>query len=226
MDRIRVLVVDDHPIFRRGVLELLESQADLEIVAEATDGLEAIRKARETEPDVILMDLDMPRCGGLEATAALQTELPQIKVLILTISDAEADLFAAIKAGARGYVLKNAAPEELIQNINHIAQGEAAVSPSMAAKLLNEFRETGNYTIRKEAKPVQSDAAPLTVREMEVLEQVAQGASNKEIASELFITENTVKTHLKNILEKLHLRSRSQAAAYAARLGLIPPGES
>ncbi len=217
MDPIKVLVVDDHALFRRGIAAVLASEESLEVVGEAVDGLEAIEKAREIAPDVILMDLNMPRCSGLEAIQALQTEMPQINVLVLTVSEEETDLFASVKFGARGYLLKNTEPEELIHAIFHIAQGGVIVSPLMATKLLTEFKD---LTAGAERKPIGEANADLSPREGEVLQLVAQGATNKGIADSLFIAENTVKTHLKSIMEKLHLANRSQAAAYAVKRGL------
>jgi len=219
MDTVKVLVVDDHTLFRRGITAVLANQEGLEVVGEALDGLEAIEKTKEIAPDVVLMDLNMPRCSGLEAIQALQTEMPQVNVLVLTVSDKEADLFAAVKFGARGYILKNTEPEELIHAILHIAQGGVIVSPLMATKLLTEFKDL-SAGVERESIPG-TDAA-LSPREGEVLQLVAQGASNKKIAESLFISENTVKTHLRNIMEKLHLANRSQAAAYAVRRGLVP----
>jgi len=219
MDTVKVLVVDDHPLFRRGITTALANQENLEIVGEATDGLEAIEKAEEVFPDVILMDLNMPRCSGLEATQVLQTKMPQVNILVLTVSDNEADLFAAIKFGATGYILKNTEPEELIQAIFHIAQGGVIISPIMATKLLTEFKDLETGAERKPAQEAESNLSP---REDEVLRLVAQGATNKEIADSLFISENTVKTHLRNIMDKLHLANRSQAAAYAVKKGLLP----
>ena len=219
MDTVKVLVVDDHPLFRRGITTALANQENLEIVGEATDGLEAIEKAEEVVPDVILMDLNMPHCSGLEATQALQTKMPQVNILVLTVSENEADLFAAIKFGATGYILKNTEPEELIQAIFHIAQGGVIISPIMATKLLTEFKDLEAGAVRKPAQEAESNLSP---REDEVLRLVAQGATNKEIADSLFISENTVKTHLRNIMDKLHLANRSQAAAYAVKKGLLP----
>lgn len=213
MDRIRVLLVDDHPLYRRGIAAALAEEESIEVVGEAGDGLEGIEKTRELMPDVVVLDLLMPRCGGLEACQALQTELPQINVLVLTISDKESDLFSAIKFGAKGYLLKDAEAEELAQAIVHIARGGVIVSPSMASKLLTEFKTGEVY--KAEA------ASAVSQREVEILQLVAEGASNKEIASTLFISENTVKTHLRNIMDKLHLANRSQAAAYAIRAGLV-----
>ena len=217
MSQIKVLVVDDHTLFRRGIAAVLASEESLEVVGEATDGLEAIEKAREIAPDVILMDLNMPHCSGLEAIQALQTEMPQVNVLVLTVSEEETDLFAAVKFGATGYILKDTEPEELIHAILHIAQGGVIISPLMATKLLTEFKD---LTAGVERDPIEEANADLSPREGEVLQLVAQGATNKEIADSLFIAENTVKTHLKSIMEKLHLANRSQAAAYAVKKGL------
>jgi len=219
MDTVKVLVVDDHALFRRGIATVLANQENLEIVGEAVDGLEAIKKAEETAPDVIVMDLNMPHCSGLEATQALQAKMPQVNILVLTVSDSEADLFAAIKFGATGYLLKNTEPEELVQAIFHIAQGGVIITPSMAAKLLAEFKDLETGAERKPAQEAESNLSP---REDEVLRLVAQGATNKEIGDSLFISENTVKTHLRNIMDKLHLANRSQAAAYAVKKGLVP----
>jgi len=218
MDTVKVLVVDDHTLFRRGIAAVLANQESLEVVGEAVDGLEAIEKAKEITPDVVLMDLNMPRCSGLEAIQALQTEMPQVNVLVLTVSDKEADLFAAVKFGARGYILKNTEPEELIHAIFQIAQGGVIVSPLMATKLLTEFKD---LSAGVEREPIPGTDTDLSPREGEVLQLVAQGAPNKKIADSLFISENTVKTHLRNIMEKLHLANRSQAAAYAVQRGLV-----
>ena len=219
MDPVKVLVVDDHTLFRRGIAAVLADHESLEVVGEALDGLEAIEKAKEIAPDVILMDLNMPNCSGLEATQALQTEMPQVNILVLTVSDKESDLFAAIKFGAKGYILKNTEPEELIHAIFHIAQGGVIVSPLMATKLLTEFQDLTAGVERKSAEEAESNLSP---REEEVLQQLSQGATNKEIGDSLFISENTVKTHLRNIMDKLHLANRSQAAAYAVKRGLVP----
>jgi len=219
MEAVRVLIVDDHSLFRHGISAVLTNQENISVVGEAVNGLEAIEKAEQLRPDVILMDLNMPQCSGLEATQALQTKMPQVNILVLTVSDNEADLFAAIKFGATGYILKNTEPEELVQAIYHIAQGGVILSPIMASKLLAEFKdlETG-----AEKKPAQEAESNLSPREDEVLHLVSQGATNKEIADSLFISENTVKTHLRNIMDKLHLANRSQAAAYAVKRGLVP----
>ncbi len=219
MDPIKVLIVDDHALFRRGIISVLAGEENMEVVGEASDGLEAIEKAKETHPDIIVMDLNMPRFSGLDATQALQSEMPQVSVLMLTISDSEADLFSAMKFGARGYMLKEATPEELVYAISYVAKGGVLVSPLMATKLLNEFKSMGigaKIGTSEEGAP-----SELSLREMEALKLVAQGLTNKEIADSLYISENTVKTHLRNIMEKLHLTNRSQAVAYAFKKGLI-----
>ncbi|MBM4447842.1 MAG: response regulator transcription factor [Chloroflexi bacterium] len=222
MEPVKVLVVDDHALFRRGIVTVLANQENISVVGEANNGLEAIEKAAELAPDVIVMDLNMPQCNGLEATQVLQARMPQINILVLTVSENEADLFRAIKFGATGYILKNTEPEELVQAIAHIAQGGVIISPVMAAKLLTEFK--GSATGFK-AKAAVDEEAALSPREDEVLRLIAQGATNKEIADSLFISENTVKTHLRNIMDKLHLANRSQAAAYAVKRGLAPDSQ-
>ena len=212
MPRTKVLVVDDHPLLRRGVMDVLGLQEQLVVIGEAQDGAEAFEKARELGPDVIVMDLEMPNMTGLEATAAIHIELPDIKILIFTVSEKQADLFSAMRAGARGYILKNAAAPELLRAVFHIAEGGVIISQDMATKLLAELPQEA------EAPADGLGVEMLTQREVEVLNLVAKGASNKEIASALYISENTVKTHMRNIMEKLHLANRSQAAAYGARL--------
>lgn len=218
MEPVRVMVVDDHTLFRCGIAAVLAGEENLEVVGEASGGVEAIEKAKQIVPDVILMDLNMPECSGLEATQALQTEMPQVNILVLTVSDKESDLFAAVKFGARGYILKNTEPDELIHAIFHIAQGGVIVSPLMATKLLTEFKD---LRAGVERGPAEEAGSGLSPREGEVLQLLAQGATNKEIGDSLFISENTVKTHLRNIMEKLHLANRSQAAAYAVQKGLV-----
>jgi DNA-binding NarL/FixJ family response regulator len=218
MEPIRVLVVDDHALFRRGIVTVLSNQENLNVVGEVTNGLEAIAKAEELEPDVIVMDLNMPQCSGLEATQALQAKMPQLNILVLTVSENEADLFSAIKFGATGYILKNTEPEELVKAIYHIANGGVIISPVMATKLLTEFKDS---TTGVQASVTTDEESNLSPREDEVLRLVARGATNREIAYSLFISENTVKTHLRNIMDKLHLANRSQAAAYAVKRGLV-----
>ncbi|MCL4508578.1 MAG: response regulator transcription factor [Chloroflexi bacterium] len=218
MSQIRVLVVDDQVLFREGIVNLLASQDDVTVIGEAGDGLDAIEKAYQLQPDLILMDVNMPRLGGLEATRRIKLELPEIKVVILTVSDADDDLFEAIKAGAIGYLLKNLKAQNLFDRLRGAMRGEAALTPLLAAKVLEEFARQR----QRESQSKDSDEG-LTDREREVLQLVIDGASNKDIANTLCIAESTVKRHLHNILEKLHLENRVQAAAYAVRKGLIEP---
>jgi DNA-binding NarL/FixJ family response regulator len=214
---IRVLIVDDHALFRRGLVMVLEQEKDIELVGEAGDGAEAVNIAQETMPDVVLMDVRMPRRGGIEATSQIKALAPHIKILMLTISDEEADLYDAIKAGASGYLLKEISIEEVANAIRQVYAGQSMISPSMASKLLTEFATMVKKTDEKPAA-----AQPrLTEREMEVLRLVAKGRNNRDIAKELFISENTVKNHIRNILEKLHLHSRMQAVVYAVREKLL-----
>ena len=214
---LRVLVVDDHALFRRGLQMVLRQEPDIDVVGEAGDGHEAVAKAQEFMPDVILMDVRMPKRSGIDATQKIKELLPHVKILMLTISDDEADLFEAIKAGASGYLLKEISIDEVADAVRSVWAGHSRISPSMAAKLLSEFA-----AMSKRAEERQQLPAPrLTDREMEVLKLVAQGLNNRDIAKELFISENTVKNHIRNILEKLHLHSRMEAVVYAVREKLL-----
>jgi DNA-binding NarL/FixJ family response regulator len=216
-ERLRVMVVDDHALFRRGLQMVLDQEGDLELVGEAADGAEAIERAQELMPDVVLMDVRMPRRSGIEAARELKDTLPHAKILMLTISDDEADLYDAIKAGASGYLLKEIPIEEVADAIRSVWAGQSRISPSMASKLLSEFA-----TMSKRADEPRAVPAPkLTERELEVLQLVAQGMNNRDIAKQLFISENTVKNHIRNILEKLHLHSRMEAVVYAVREKMI-----
>jgi two-component system nitrate/nitrite response regulator NarL len=222
MNPIRVLLVDDHALFRKGVAELLSTEPDFELVGEAGDGIRAVEMARELMPDVILMDISMPGIDGLEATRRIKAEIPYVRIIILTVSESDHSLFDAIKSGAQGYLLKNVQPEALLETLNGVVRGEASISGAMAARLLQD--------LARESRPASPPPAPparLTQREQEVLRLVSQGKSNKEIASALNIAENTVKNHLKNILEKLHLENRVQAATFALRreMGDPPVGD-
>lgn len=214
---LRILLVDDHILFREGIASLVSSRGDMEIIGQAVDGLEALQKAKELKPDLILMDIRMPNCDGLEATRRIKKEWPEARIVILTVSEEDDDLFEAIKSGAQGYLLKNLRPAALFELIQGVSRGEAPISPVLAAKILREFLQA-----TQKSSPPGLTEVNLTDREKQILQYVAQGASNKDIATDLCITEGTVKNHLHNILEKLHLHNRAQAAAYALREGLIP----
>jgi DNA-binding NarL/FixJ family response regulator len=210
---VRVLVVDDHELFRRGLEIVLSQEPDIEVVGEAGDGAEAVGKAADLLPDIILMDVRMPRRSGIEACTAIKEVAPSTRIIMLTISDEEADLYDAIKAGATGYLLKEISTDEVSAAIRAVADGQSQISPSMAAKLLTEFKSMVQRTDERPLVP----APRLTDRELEVLKLVATGMNNRDIAKELFISENTVKNHVRNILEKLQLHSRMEAVVYAVR---------
>jgi DNA-binding NarL/FixJ family response regulator len=213
---LRVLLVDDHILFRKGVEAVLASRPGVEVVGEASDGLEAISLAREAMPDIILMDIAMPNCNGLQATRQIKREMPHVQIVMLTVSDHDEDLFEAIKCGAQGYLIKDLKATQLFNALEAIARGEAPLSSAIAAKILQEFRRPA-----AEQRQEQDVTDLLSPREIEVLELVVEGRSNSEIATALVISESTVKNHLRNILEKLHLRNRIQAAVYAVRRGLV-----
>ncbi|HZN13840.1 MAG TPA: response regulator transcription factor [Acidimicrobiales bacterium] len=214
---IRVLIADDQPLYRRGLEVVLHTEEHIEVVGEAENGEEAIAKAEELAPDVVLMDVRMPKINGIEATKEIRDRVPTTKILMLTVSDEDSDLYEAIKAGASGYLLKEVSVEEVADSIRAVMQGESKITPSMASKLINEFSAMSKRADERQRLPVPA----LTARELEVLKLVAKGMSNREIADELFISENTVKNHVRNILEKLHLHSRMEAVMYALREKLL-----
>ena len=217
---MRILLVDDHVLFRKGVAALLSMRPEMQIVGEASNGLEAIEAAREILPDVILMDIGMPLCNGLEATRTIKREMPHVKIIILTVSEEDQHLFDAIKSGAQGYLLKNLEPYQLHDLLESLSKGEAPLSGAIAAKILNEFTNPGSSN-----KEQSGTVEELTSREVDILELVVEGLTNKGIADKLVISENTVKIHLRNILDKLHLQNRIQAAVYAVRQGLVDQNE-
>ena len=211
------MVVDDHALFRRGLDRVLSDEPDIEVVGEAGDGVEAVGRVRELTPDVVIMDVRMPRATGIEAARTIRAMVPETKVIMLTVSDLEEDLYEAVKAGANGYLLKEVSIGEVADAVRAVAAGHSLVSPSMASKLLTEFN-----ALAQRADERQRALSPkLTERELEVLKLVAKGLSNREIGNELFIAENTVKNHVRNVLEKLQLHSRMEAVVYAMREKLL-----
>jgi two-component system NarL family response regulator len=217
------MIVDDHALFRRGLEMVLNSEPDIELVSEASDGAEAVEKAGETLPDVVLMDIRMPRSSGIEACRALKDVVPSAKIVMLTISDEEGDLFEAIRAGASGYLLKDIPLDEVADTVRAVDGGQSLINPSMAGKLLTEFATLARREAASEP-PQQVPAPKLTDREMQVLKLIARGMNNRDIAKELFISENTVKNHVRNILEKLQIHSRMEAVMVAVREKLIELG--
>jgi NarL family two-component system response regulator LiaR len=208
---IHILIVDDHAVVREGLRTLIGYQPDIEVVGEAADGVEAVAKARSLQPDVILLDLVMPRMGGLEAIAEIKRENPEARILVLTSFATDDLVFPAIKAGALGYLLKDSSPQKLIRAIKEVAQGESSLHPTIARKLIHELSQPSDLPPAEE---------PLTSREMEVLRLVAHGLSNQEICDQLVLSERTVRNYVSNILTKLHVANRVQAALYALREGL------
>jgi NarL family two-component system response regulator LiaR len=208
---ISVLIADDHPVVRQGLRTFLDTQDGLEVVGEAGDGVEAVELAHQLLPDVVLMDLVMPGLDGVEATRRIRELSPSTKVIVLTSFDDDEKVFPSVKAGAAGYLLKDVHPQELAEAVRKVYRGEALLASSVAAKLMQE--------VAGERQP----AAGLTERELEVLRLIARGLPNKLIAQELVVSEKTVKTHVSNILAKLHLADRTQAALYAVREGLAQP---
>jgi DNA-binding NarL/FixJ family response regulator len=214
---IRVLICDDHALLRRGLVMVLEEQDDIEVVAEAANGVEAVELALALTPDVILMDVRMPEADGLTATRTILEAIPTANVIMLTVSDDEDDLFEAMKLGAAGYLLKEISIDEVSQAVRDVSHGQRLVTPSLATRLITEFDGLGRRPGRRTEPP------RLTPREVEVLRHVAEGASNRVIAGRLGIAENTVKNHVRNILEKLRLHSRAEAVVYALREQLLEP---
>ncbi len=215
MDKLRVLVVDDHALFREGIVGILNAQPDIEVVGEASDGLEALVLARSLRPAVILMDINMPGTDGIEATRLIKRELPDVYVVMLTVRDEDEKLLEAIKRGAQGYLLKTIRAQQLIDMLHAAQRGEPTISPPLANRILDEFRRVATSAASATADPPSLD--PLTPREREVLDLVARGASDRAIAQELVISVYTVKAHMRSILNKLQVDSRRQAARLAKR---------
>jgi len=211
VESIRILIADDHAVVREGLRALIEVEPGMELVGEAADGIEAVQKARSLHPDVILLDLVMPRMGGIEAIGEIKAQDPGARILVVTSFAEDDKVFPAIKAGALGYLLKDSTPRELIRAILDVYQREPTMHPTIARKLMRELQRPSELPPTEE---------PLSERELEVLSLVARGLSNQDIGEKLFISERTVRSHVSNILSKLHLANRTQAALYALREGL------
>jgi len=218
---MRVVLADDHLLFRAGIASLL-SAWDIDVVGQAATGREAVELTRRVKPDLVLMDIGMPDGNGLDATRRIKSESPEVKIVIVTASEDENDLFEAIKSGAEGYLLKDMSEDEFMGTLRGIEAGEPPLSQGLASKILEEFARVSRE------QPASEPAGGLTARERDVLQLVAAGSTNREIAASLFVSANTVNFHMKNILTKLHVKNRSQAAAYAVRSGLAerPPSQS
>jgi NarL family two-component system response regulator LiaR len=211
MEEIRILIVDDHAIVREGQRALIETEPGMILVGEATDGFEAIEMVRSLKPDVVFMDLFMPGMGGIKAIEEIKAENPEIRVLVLTSFAEDEKVYAAVKAGALGYLLKDATPDEILTAVRRIHRGESVMNSTIANKLMRELQRESDLPLTQE---------PLTEREVEVLKLVAQGLSNQQVAENLVISEATVRTHVSSILDKLHLANRTQAALFALREGI------
>lgn len=217
MAPLRVLLVDDHQLFREGLAIILNNQPDFTVIAEAGDGLEAQVKANKLKPDLILMDVVMPGCDGLEATLRIKQDLPKTTIVMLTVREDDANLFQAIRNGAQGYLLKNIRSKDMLEMLRGAVRGEAAITPALGGRMLEEFRRINQFS-SQEPRTIEA----LTRRELEILSLVAAGETNIEIASKLQVSIHTVKTHMRNILGKLHRERRYEAAFYALQEGLIP----
>jgi DNA-binding NarL/FixJ family response regulator len=216
MEKVRVLLVDDHALFREGLAGIIDSQPDMQVVGEANDGLEACVKAQELKPDLILMDVQMPGMDGLEAARQIKQILPETVIIMLTVRDDDEKLFGALKNGAQGYLLKEIRSQSMLEMLRGALRGEAALSPSLAGRVLSEFRRLSKGGIQE----TENDGG-LTEREHQVLVEAARGATDKEIAATLNISLNTVKTHVRNILSKLHVRTRREATKAAQAKGIL-----
>jgi DNA-binding NarL/FixJ family response regulator len=215
---IRVLIADDHPVVREGFSAIVDVEDDIEVVGQAADGMEAVRLARELHPDVILMDLVMPNMDGVAAIEQIRTQLPQTHVLILTTYADDEHIMAGIRAGARGYLLKDALPDELIQAIRVVAGGGSLLQPTVAARVLDKL----SALMSDAEEPVRPPSPPLlTDREQQILSLLAGGARNRDIAEALFISDRTVKVHVANLMDKLEAKTRTEAVARAIQLGLL-----
>lgn len=218
---IRVVIADDHPLLRQGLVKILSMETDMEVVAEAQDGEEVVERVAEHQPDIVLMDINMPKGGGLHATREIAQRWPHVGVIVLTIHDDEQYLFELISAGARGYLLKDSDPARVVEAIRHVYEGGSYVPPDLMSKVLGQFRRMHNAEMPVVSRRARAGAAILTDREREILQLIVDGRSNAEIAEALFISEKTVKNHVTNLLRKLGLEDRTQAAVYALRHGIV-----
>jgi DNA-binding NarL/FixJ family response regulator len=221
-DRIRILIVDDHALFRAGIVNVLAREKEFEVVGEAADGRAAIESANTLSPNIVLMDLSLPQPGGIETTQRIRRELPATAVIVMAVDEDEEALFASIKAGAAAFLIKDVSPDDLVMVIRRVSKGEFLINdkvfskPAVASRVLKEFRELAVYG--QEAQPI---FAPLSPREVEILDNIAQGMTNKQVAYALSISEQTVKNHMSSILRKLAVNDRTQAVVYAMRQGWI-----
>ncbi len=206
-DAIRVMLVDDHAFWRHGLRQIIDSEPNMKVIGEAGDGDEAVRKSRLLNPDVILMDVNMPRMSGVDAARIIAEALPETRIVMLTVSDTDDNLFESLKGGAVGFLTKDVSPEDLVRGINDTMQGEASLSPAIASRVVQYVRRGGPEVVQK-------PTANLTEREDEILRLIARGARDREIADELFISESTVKKHVQNVLRKLHARNRVEAVSH------------
>jgi DNA-binding NarL/FixJ family response regulator len=204
---IRVMLVDDHVFWRRGVQQIVDAETDMSVIAEASDGQEAVTRAIATNPDIILMDVNMPKVSGVEATRSISNSLPDVRIVMLTVSDTDENLFESIKAGAVGFLTKDVSPDDVTAAIRDTMQGESSLSPFVAARMVKYIQRGGLEQARK-------PPTNLTEREDEILRLIARGARDREIAEQLFISESTVKKHVQNVLRKLHARNRVEAVSY------------
>lgn len=221
-EKIQVLIADDHALMREGLRKILELESDIVVVGEAADGVAAVEKARELRPHVVLMDVNMPGGGGLAATRAIRDTLPDVDVIVLTIHDDEEYVIELVNAGAKGYLLKDVDPSRLVEAIRRVRLGETFIPSNLMARIFQKLNQRGTTAPRATPpSPARANTEALTERELEILQQIVEGRTNKEIARALYISEKTVKNHVSNILKKLDLSDRTQAAVYAIRHGLV-----
>lgn len=219
MQEIRVIIADDHALIREGLIKVLSLEPRITVVGEASDGEEAVARARELNPDIILMDLNMPKLSGTEATKMIRQELPKVKIITLTVHDDDQRIFDVLKAGVSGYILKDVDPNSLLKTILAVHAGETVIHPSVTTRLVGEFHRLTE--VAQAAEEREAIAELLTHREMEILKHIAKGKSNREIAESLCISEKTVKNHISNIFRKIQVEDRTQAALFAVKTKLV-----